>query len=65
MALRKKLEAFRERFTPRQRRIVGGALLALWAIGLWVHPGQYLLALLIPGVIIFFSASAIELERKS
>ncbi|MDD1014646.1 hypothetical protein [Pseudomonas rubra] len=64
MALRKKLEAFRERFTPRQRRIVGGSLLALWAIGLLVHPGQYLLALLIPGVIIFFSAAAIELERK-
>jgi hypothetical protein len=49
MAWRKKLETFQKRFTPRHRRIVGGAVTAVWAIGVVVHPGQYLLALSIPG----------------
>ncbi|MFP3864967.1 hypothetical protein SHV42_18705 [Pseudomonas capeferrum] len=64
MAWRKKLETFQQRFTPRHRRIVGGAVTAVWAIGVVVHPGQYLLALSIPGVIIFMSAWPPELGGK-
>ncbi|MBC3483764.1 hypothetical protein HU761_25840 [Pseudomonas sp. SWRI59] len=64
MAWRKKLETFQKRFTPRHRRIVGGAVMAVWAIGVVVHPGQYLLALSIPGVIIFMSAWPPELDGK-
>ncbi|QAX85901.1 hypothetical protein C2E19_19510 [Pseudomonas sp. DTU12.3] len=44
------------RFTPRHRRIVGLALLVGWAVGLVVHPGQYLLYPAICGIITLFSS---------
>jgi hypothetical protein len=64
MAWLEKLQVFRERFTPRRRRIVGGALLAAWVAGVVVCPGQYLLGLSIPGVIIFFSGWPAQPDRN-
>ncbi|WP_283435857.1 hypothetical protein [Pseudomonas helmanticensis] len=39
----------------RHRRIVGIALLVGWAVGMVVHPGQYLLYPAICGIITLFS----------
>lgn len=54
MPMRARLEAF-QKFTPRHRRIVGGTLMGAWALGALIEPGQYLVALSIPGILIFFS----------
>ncbi len=56
MALRKHLEDFQERFTPRRRRIVGVALFAIWGVGLVVYPSSHWLYVVLLANIIFFSA---------
>lgn len=53
---RKKLEAFREWFTPKRRRRVGGAFLITWITGLVLYPSTNWIYVMIPGLIIFFSA---------
>lgn len=64
MTLLEKLQLLRSRFTPRQRRVVGAVLLGAWAVGLVVCPGQYLLGLCIPAVIIFFSGWPAQPDKK-
>lgn len=64
MTLLEQLQVFRERFTPVRRRLVGAVLLVAWAVGLVVSPGQYLLGLCIPAVIIFLSGWPALADRK-
>ena len=60
----KKLEAFREWFTPKRRRRAGGVLLIAWIIGLVLYPSSNWLYVVIPGVIFFFSAWPPEVHDK-
>lgn len=60
----KKLEAFREWFTPKRRRRTGGALLIVWVVGLIVYPSSQWVYVMIPGVIIFFNAWPTDAHEK-
>lgn len=60
----KKLEAFREWFTPKRRRRAGAALLMVWIAGLVLYPSSNWLYAMIPGVIFFFSAWPPEVHDK-
>ena len=52
----KKLEAFREWFTPKRRRRAGGALLITSIVGPFLYPSEYWVSVMAPGIIFFFGA---------
>lgn len=52
MGLRERHNAWQRWLTPRRRRRIGGTVMAAWAVGVVVHPGQYLLYVAVTGVII-------------
>lgn len=64
MKLRERHKAFQEWFTPRRRRRAGGTLLAIWAVGIFIYPGQHWIYVLVPGIMWFFSAWPPELHDK-
>ena len=64
MGLRERHKAFQEWFTPKRRRRAGGALLAIWAVGICVYPGKHWIYVMMPGIIGFFSAWPPELHDK-
>ncbi|HDS1695991.1 MULTISPECIES: hypothetical protein [Pseudomonas] len=64
MKLREGHKAFQEWFTPRRRRRAGGILLAIWAVGIFIYPGQHWIYVLTPGIMWFLSAWPPELHDK-
>lgn len=64
MKLRERHKAFQEWFTSRRRRRAGGTLLAIWAVGIFIYPGQHWIYVLVPGIMWFFSAWPPELHDK-
>lgn len=64
MGWRSKLVALRQRFTRRQRLVVGGGVFVVAQVGSFSYPSQYWLYLVIFGVIVLSSAWSPELHRK-
>ncbi|QXH54390.1 hypothetical protein [Pseudomonas maumuensis] len=58
MSWREKHAALLVWLTPRRRRWIGGGLIAVWAVGLFVHPGQYLIYLVIAASVILTGAGS-------
>ncbi|POF89759.1 hypothetical protein BGP80_18045 [Pseudomonas putida] len=64
MGWKRKLVALRQRFTRRQRLVVGGTVFVVVQVGSFSYPSQHWLYLLIFGVIVFSSAWSPEVHRK-
>ena len=64
MGFKERHKAFQQWFTPRRRRRAGGTLLAIWAVGIFVYPGQYWIYIFSPGMMWFMSAWPAEFHDK-
>lgn len=64
MAWKTKLVALRQKFTRRQRLVVGGAAFVIAQVWAFSYQSQPWLYLLIFGVIVFISAWSPETYRK-
>jgi|GEM_PF-2615889 len=64
MAWKRKLVALRQKFTRRQRLVVGGAAFVIAQVWAFSYPSQPWLYLLIFGVIVIISAWSPETYRK-
>ena len=64
MGWRRKLVGLRQRFTRRQRLVVGGTASVVALVGSFSFPSQNWLYLLIFGIIVFTSAWSPEVHRK-
>lgn len=59
-----RVKAATERFTARQRCVVGGAFLVAWGIGIVALPGVDLVLLYIASMLMFFSAVTVRLNTR-
>ncbi|AXO88409.1 hypothetical protein DZC75_10515 [Pseudomonas parafulva] len=64
MGWRRKLVALRQRFTRRQRLVMGGTASVVAQVGSYSFPSQNWLYLMIFGIIVFTSAWSPEVHRK-
>lgn len=64
MGWKRKLVALRQKFTRRQRLVVGGAAFVVAQVGSFSYSSQHWLYLLIFGIIVFSSAWSPEVYRK-
>ncbi|PYC44455.1 hypothetical protein DMX05_08280 [Pseudomonas soli] len=59
-----RVKAATERFTARQRCVVGGAFLVAWGVGIVVFPGVDLVLLYIASMLMFFSAVTVRINTR-
>ncbi|QXH54389.1 hypothetical protein [Pseudomonas maumuensis] len=64
MAWIDRIKAASERFTARQRCIVGGIFLVAWCVGIGVFPGVDLVFLYVAAMLMFFSALTVRINKR-
>jgi hypothetical protein len=64
MAWMDRVKATSERFTARQRCIVGAGLLVAWLVGTVAFPGVDLVLLYIGSMFMFFGALTARLNKR-